>query len=167
VARVYDIKGRPPDKPLPLFIRDPADWRRYGLPDDAGIAQRLVDAFWPGPPFLIVDASEGIPHERVQQQGTVCLGCIANPVWRELMSHVDGPLAMTSANRSGTVDEGTLIDLETARAHVGDRVDVILTVDPPEGATQATTIVDIANGPRVYREGDLTAADLNAVIDIF
>ncbi len=82
------------------------------------------------------------------------------------MSHVDGPLAMTSANRSGTVGEGTLIDLETARAHVGDRVDIILAVDPPEGATQATTIVDIANGPRVYREGDLTAADLNAAVDV-
>lgn len=167
LARVYEIKGRPSGKPLPLFVRDPADWRRYGRPDEAGIADRLIEAFWPGPLFLIVPATERVPHERVQREGTVCLGCIANPTWREMMSHVATPLAMTSANRSGTVDDDTLIDLDLAREHVGGRVDVIVADGPPEEATQATTIVDIANGPRLHREGDVTAGELNAVVDVF
>jgi L-threonylcarbamoyladenylate synthase len=167
LARVYEIKDRPPTKPMTLFVRDPADWLRYGRPDDAGVAQRLVDALWPGPPFLIVEATDRVPHRRVRHEDTVSIGCIANPTWRELMTHVDGPLAMTSANRSGTVDDDTLIDLDLAREHVGDGVDLIIDEGPPESATQATTIVDIANGPRVYREGDLTSADLNAVVDVF
>jgi L-threonylcarbamoyladenylate synthase len=167
IARVYDIKGRRPEKPLPLFVRDPAGWRRYGRPDEAGIAERLIDAFWPGPLFLIVEATDHVPHERLQREGTVCLGCFANPTWRELMSHIDTPLAMTSANRSGTVPDDTLIDLDLARAHVGDRVDVIIAEDPPEEATRATTIVDIANGPRLHRKGDVTTVDLNEVVDVF
>lgn len=167
IDRLYKIKERSQSKPLTLFVRDPADWRQYGYPDEAGVAERLVDAFWPGPPFLIVEASDRVPDHRVQHQGTVSIGCIANPTWRELMAYVDGPLAMTSANQSGTVDDDTLIDLELAREHIGDDVDIIINEDPPETATQATTIVDIANGPRLYREGDLTRADLNAVIDIF
>lgn len=167
IARVYEIKGRPRAKPLPVFVREPADWQRYGRPDEAGIAGRLIDAFWPGPPFLIVSATERVPHERLQREGTVCLGCIANPVWRELMSHLDGPLAMTSANRSGAVDDETLIDLELARNQVGERVDVIIDDDPPADATRATTIVDLANGPRLHRAGDLTSADLHAVVDVF
>lgn len=167
VERLYEIKGRSPDKPLTLFVRDPADWRRYGRPDDAGVARRLVEAFWPGPLFLIVEATDRVPNQRVQLDGTVSVGCIANPAWRELMTHVDGPLAMTSANRSGTVDDDTLIDLDLARDHVGDEVDAIVAGDPPEAATGATTIVDVAGGPRIHREGDVTAADLNAVVDVF
>ncbi|PSP31502.1 threonylcarbamoyl-AMP synthase [Halobacteriales archaeon QH_10_67_22] len=167
IERLYEIKGRSREKPLTLFVRDPADWQQYGRPDDAGVAQRLVDAFWPGPLFLIVAATDQVPHERVQLDGTVSIGCIANPALRELMAHLDGPLAMSSANRSGTVDDDTLIDLELAREHVGDRVDAIVVGDPPPSATQATTIVDIADGPRVFREGDVTAADLNDVVDVF
>ncbi|MEF8827385.1 MAG: L-threonylcarbamoyladenylate synthase [Haloarcula sp.] len=167
IDRVYEIKGRPREKPLPLFVRDPAAWQQYGRPDEAGIAEQLIDAFWPGPLFLIVEATDRVPHERVQHEGTVCLGCIANSTWRELLAHMDGPLAMTSANRSGMVADDTLIDLELARAHVGDQVDIIIAENPPQAATQATTIVDIANGPSLSREGDVTARELNAVVAVF
>jgi len=167
IDQVYDIKGRPREKPLVLFVHAPAEWRRYGRSDEAGIAEQLIEAFWPGPLFLIVEATEHVPHERVQFEGTVALGCIGNPTWREMIDHLDGPLAMTSANRSGAVDDDTLIDLELACEHVGDQVDLIIAEDPPEKATQATTIVDLANGPRLYREGDITAADLNAIVDVF
>ncbi len=167
IDRVYEIKNRPREKPLVLFVHDPADWRRYGRSDEAGIAEQLIEAFWPGPVFLIVEATEHVPHERVQLEGTVSIGCIRNPTWREMMGNLDGPLAMTSANRSGTVDDDTLIDLELACEHVGDQVDLIIAEDPPEAATQATTIVDLANGPRLYREGDVTDADLNSVVDVF
>ena len=167
IDRVYDIKGRPREKPLVLFVRAPTDWRRYGRSDEAGIAEQLIEAFWPGPVFLIVEATEHVPHERVQFEGTVSLGCIGNSTWREMMNHLDGPLAMTSANRSGAVNDDTLIDLELACEHVGDEVDLIIAEDPPKEATQATTIVDLANGPRLYREGDVTATDLNAVVDVF
>jgi L-threonylcarbamoyladenylate synthase len=167
IGRVYNIKGRSPEKPLTLFVRDPADWRQYGRPDDAGVAERLVEAFWPGPPFLIVKATDRVPHERLRHEGTVSVGCIANPTWRELMANLDGPLAMTSANRSGTVDDETLVTLELAREHVGDRVDVTIVEGPPAAATRATTIVDVANGPRIYRDGDLTRAELSAVVDAF
>lgn len=167
VARLYDIKGRPPEKPLTLFVRDPADWRRYGRPDGAGVAERLIDAFWPGPPFVVVEATDAVPDDRITLRGTVSIGCIANPTWRALTRHVDGPLAMTSANRSGTVDDDTLIDLDLAREHVGDRVDVVVAEGPPADATRATTIVDVANGPRLLRPGDLSVAELNAVVDVF
>ena len=50
---------------------------------------------------------------------------------------------------------------------VGDRVDIIIAEGPPAAATRATTIVDVANGPRIYRDGDLTRAELNAVVDAF
>jgi L-threonylcarbamoyladenylate synthase len=161
IDRVYRIKGRSPAKPLTLFVRDPDDWRRYGRPDPADVAPRLIEALWPGPPFVIVEATDRVPDRRVRHEGTVSIGCIAHPVWRAVTAHLDGPLAITSANRSGTVPDDTLIDLRLARDHVGDRVDLVLAVEPPPGATRATTIVDVANGPRIHRPGDLSAATLN------
>jgi L-threonylcarbamoyladenylate synthase len=165
IDRVYRIKGRSHAKPLTLFVRDPDDWRRYGRPDPAGVAPRLIDALWPGPPFVIVEATDRVPDRRLRHEGTVSIGCIAHPVWREVTAHLDVPLAITSANRSGTVPDDTLIDRRLARDHVGERVDLILAVDPPPGATRATTIVDATNGPRIHRPGDLSAATLNAALD--
>lgn len=162
IDRLYAAKRRPRDTPLTLFVRDPERWRTYGRPDDDGVAEHVVETHWPGPPVVIVDATDRVTDDpalddRVGLDGTVSIGCVANPVWRELTAHLDRPLSVTSANRSGTIDDDTLIDVATARDHVGDRVDLVIDADPPENATRATTIVDVANGPRIHRHGDLAA----------
>jgi L-threonylcarbamoyladenylate synthase len=92
--------------------------------------------------------------------GTVSVGCLANPVWRDLADAVGGPVAMTSANRSGTVPDDRLVDVDLALAHVGDRVDHVLGGEPDD-TTRASTILSLAAGDpgeaMILREGDLTA----------
>ncbi|MDY6780195.1 MAG: Sua5/YciO/YrdC/YwlC family protein, partial [Halobacteria archaeon] len=60
VERAYAMKGRAPDKPLTLFVRDPADWRTYGTHSDPSVVEALADRFWPGPLNLVLDATDAV-----------------------------------------------------------------------------------------------------------
>ncbi|ELZ23181.1 hypothetical protein C475_16069 [Halosimplex carlsbadense 2-9-1] len=163
VRRAYEIKDRPAHKPLTLFVRDPDDWRRYGTHDDPELVDALVDRFWPGPLNLVLSSTDRVSDERLQRDGTVAVGCLGNPTWRRLAALVDGPLAMTSANRSGTVDDDTLVDTDLAREHVGDGVDLIIDGEA-RGTTRASAILGLAGDPELLRRGDVSPADLRAVL---
>lgn len=163
VERAYEIKDRPAHKPLTLFVRDPDDWRLYGHHEGPDLVDALAEAFWPGPLNLVLQSTDRVDEERVQRDGTVALGSLANPTWRALADRVDGPLAMTSANRSGTVDDDRLVDVALAREHVGDGVDLILD-GGAQGTTRASTIVDLTDDAEILRRGDVTAEDLRDVL---
>jgi len=163
IDRVYDIKDRPTHKPLTLFVRDPRDWRRFARHDDPATVDALAEAFWPGPLNLVLDRDAPGLDDRCAMDGTVSVGCLANPVWRELADAVDGPVAMTSANHSGTVPDDRLVGVELAADHVGDAVDYLLGGEP-KGTTRASTILSLAHGDageaQILRRGDLRASDI-------
>lgn len=162
IERVYELKDRPREKPLTLFVREPDEWRTYGRHEDPAVVDRLADAFWPGPLNLVLEATDAVPDDRCTRDGTVAIGCLANQVWRDLTARLDGPVAMTSANRSGTVDDDALVDVATAVDHVGDGADYVLD-EEPEGTTRASTILDLVGEPSILRRGDLTRGDLREV----
>jgi L-threonylcarbamoyladenylate synthase len=147
VDRVYEMTGRPPEKPLTLFVHDPDDWAEFGQHDDPELVQSFVDAFWPGPLNVVLRRTHSVPDQRVCMDGTVSIGCLSNPTWRELVSHLDGPVAMTSANRAGEADD-RLVDLEFAREQVGEHV-AYLIEGGPRGTTQSSTIVDLTGDPAI------------------
>jgi len=169
IERVYDIKGRPRQKPLTLFVRDPSDWRRFAGHETPEVVDALVDEFWPGPLNLVLERDGTALDEHCYMDGTVSVGCLSNPVWRDLADAVGGPVAMTSANRSGTVPDDTLVDVETAVEHVGNRVDYVLG-GQPEGTTRASTILSLADGEpgtaTVLRRGDLTADRIETAVPL-
>jgi len=165
IERAFRIKNREPVDPLTLFIHDPDDWTEWGTSERPETVAALIEAFWPGPLNIIVEKTAAVPDRVVATGETVALGCLGNPTWRNLSVAVDQPLCMTSANLTGQADD-QLVDLELATEQVGDRVDYVLE-DEPQGATQSSTIVDLTGSePTILRHGDITAADLNAVVDI-
>lgn len=169
VERAYEIKDRPAHKPLTLFVREPTSWREFARTDRPEAVDALADTFWPGPLNLVLEARDAVPHERLTRDGTVSIGCLEQPAWRALADRIDGPLAMTSANRSGTVPDDELVTVETAVEHVGEAVDYVLKPDssrtqPPLDTTRASTILRLAGEPEILRQGDLTPADVEGVV---
>jgi L-threonylcarbamoyladenylate synthase len=161
IERVYELKDRPRHKPLTLFVREPSDWRRFGRHEDPELVDRLAEEFWPGPLNLVLERDAPELDYRCAMDGTVSVGCLANPVWREFADAVGGPVAMTSANVSGTVPDETLVTPEMALDHVGDGADYVLG-GQPDGTTRASTILSLAAGDTdeatILRQGDVTAA---------
>jgi L-threonylcarbamoyladenylate synthase len=160
-ARLFEIKRRPADKPLTLFVARPEEAFAYArLPaQDEPRFRQLSHAHWPGPLNMIVPASASAPRHRYFDPDTVSIVCNANEVLQGVLRACGHPLALTSANISGTQVEG-LISPGLAESLFGHLVDVIA---PPQVAaprtTCSSTIVRLGPGRvDVVRQGDVVIA---------
>lgn len=148
VRAVLAAKGRDAQMPPPVLI--PSAQTVEGLARDLPAAARtLMGACWPGPLTIIVHAQPSLAWDLGETHGTVALRVPDHPVALALLERT-GPLAVTSANRTG---EPPATTAEGAREQLGDAVAVYLDGgEAPLGV--ASTIVD-ATGPllRVVREG--------------
>jgi tRNA threonylcarbamoyl adenosine modification protein (Sua5/YciO/YrdC/YwlC family) len=148
VRRIFQLKGRPSDKSLQLLVPDETWLDRYGVPSAA--ARALAHRYWPGPLTIIIPSSDG----------TVGLRVPANELALDVLRR-SGPLAATSANRSG---EDTPNDLQSIREIFGESVDVY--VDGGRIAGIASTVVD-TTGTRVevVREGAISALEIMRAVE--
>lgn len=147
VGRLFDLKGRPEHKPVGLLVASIQQARMIG--EIEGLAAELARAHWPGALTLVVTPRVILANwVGDSQRSTVGIRVPDHPMALELLE-VCGPLAVTSANRSGGVEARD--DVE-ARAIFGAEVAVYLPGVAPGG--EASTVID-ATGARlaVLREG--------------
>ena len=99
-SKIYEAKGRPSDNPLILHIASIE--QLYPLVESVPeIAERLMDAFWPGPMTLIMKKSNVVPKETTGGLDTVAIRMPAHPVALALIEAAGLPIAAPSANSSG------------------------------------------------------------------
>jgi tRNA threonylcarbamoyl adenosine modification protein (Sua5/YciO/YrdC/YwlC family) len=123
-------------------------------------ARELVEAFWPGGLSLVLPHAPTLQWDLGDTRGTVMIRMPLHPVALELLRDV-GPMAVSSANRSGSPPAATMAD---ARAQLGESVSVYLD-GGPSGDPVASTIVDLTSAePRVLREGAVRLAELREVL---
>ncbi|TFY97854.1 L-threonylcarbamoyladenylate synthase [Ramlibacter rhizophilus] len=163
VAGIFRAKGRPSDHPLIVHVSDAEGARRFAA-DIPPVAQRLMDAFWPGPLTLILPRRPEVAQAAAGGHPSIGLRCPAHPVARALLqacARLDPPLsglAAPSANRFGRVSA-------TTAAHVESEFGAgLLVLDG--GACEVgieSAIVDCTRGvPVLLRPGVLTRAQIEA-----
>lgn len=98
--RLWTLKARPATKPLILMAADPSELlgalQQPLHPDWEAMARQV----WPGPCTLVLPASGGLLEQLHPQGSTVGLRMPASAAALALL-RLTGPLATTSANRSG------------------------------------------------------------------
>jgi len=148
INRLYEIKGRERDKPIPFLIKD-QEMLATLVADIPPIGRQLMEQYWPGPLTLIFRAKEGLPPPLRGKEGTIGVRISAHPVARLIVEAMDAPLTSTSANPAG---EGDLSDPRSIAEALGDQVDLI--IDGGEVAGYGSTVVDLTvDPPRVVRPG--------------
>jgi len=157
VARIFAAKGRPENHPLIVHVAGSAQVADYAAEVPA-FAQRLIDAFWPGPLTLILPRRAGVAAAAAGGQNTIGLRCPSHPVAHALLRALGTGLAAPSANRFGRVSP-------TTAAHVqAEFGDALLVLDG--GACDVgieSTIVDCSRGvPVLLRPGCVTPAQIEA-----
>jgi L-threonylcarbamoyladenylate synthase len=158
-ARIFEAKGRPRDLELPVLVASIDDARSIASLDDR--AARLAAALWPGPLTIVVPRSPGSARwDLGGDPATVGVRMPRHPLALALLTAA-GPLAVTSANRSG---EPPVTTCEGLREVFGRAVAVFLCEDRPlEGL--ASTVVDLAHGPaRILRRGALPAEAIRELV---
>ncbi|MEV7805620.1 L-threonylcarbamoyladenylate synthase [Microbispora sp. NPDC088329] len=160
VARVFQVKGRPPSHPLIVHIggvEHLGDW----VEDVPATARLLAERFWPGPLTLVLRRGRRVPLETTGGLETVAVRVPDHPVALALLSAFGGGVAAPSANRFGSVSPTTAGHV---RAELGDAVDFVLDGGSCEVGVEST-IVDVTGGtPSVLRPGGVTREDLEAVL---
>ena len=158
VSRIFALKDRPPDRPLPIF---PVDCGQAGDVADLGAGGRaLASTFWPGALTIVARRAAGFRSAALLGYETVGLRLPADDFVLALLRRVGRPLAVTSANRSGA---GSV----TTAAEVVDRLAglVPLVVDGGAGSGADSTIIDITAQPaRLLRAGDVPLDAVRAVL---
>ena len=116
VAGIYAAKGRPTFNPLIAHVLDVAAARREGA--FSREAEKLAEAFWPGPLTLVAPAAPNCRVSLLARAGldTLAIRVPAHETARALIEAARTPLVAPSANRSGRVSPTTaqhvLADLE-------------------------------------------------------
>ena len=159
VAKIFAAKGRPSDHPLIVHLADATGVAHFAGAVPA-FAQRLMDAFWPGPLTLILPRRQGVGAAAAGGQPSIGLRCPAHPVAHALLlacRNAQPPvhgLAGPSANKFGRVSP-------TMAAHVRSEFgDALVVLDGgPCGVGIESTIIDCTRGaPMLLRPGVLTVA---------
>jgi tRNA threonylcarbamoyl adenosine modification protein (Sua5/YciO/YrdC/YwlC family) len=121
-------------------------------------ARALARAFWPGPLTLVVPASQDAPAT-LSADGTIGVRVPDHPLALEVLERT-GPLAASSANRSGSPTPSTLAEIAGV---FGDEVGALL--DGGEIAGTGSTVLDLTGGePRLLRRGPVSWADVTDVL---
>jgi len=148
VGRLIEVKGRRPAHPLTLAIRSAEEARDYA-PDMSPLAQRLARRCWPGPVTLVVDNSH--PESLVRQlpdsvqravspEQTLGLRVPGHQVVLDVLQMVAGPVALSSANRSGSAEA---LDGRQVVESLGDDVALVLD-DGPSRFGQPSSVVRVS-----------------------
>jgi L-threonylcarbamoyladenylate synthase len=160
IARVFDAKGRPQDNPLIVHIADLEMLTRVvrSVPD---IAQRCIDAFWPGPLTLLFPKSETLPSSVTAMLDTVAVRMPSEPVAFELIRLAGIPLVAPSANRSGRPSATTW---QAVAEDLDGRIDGIVCGNPSRIGLESTVLDIVHSPPRILRHGGISMATIQAIL---
>ncbi len=159
VRRIFAIKRRPPQKPLPVLLSDPMQISLVvrTVPDHA----KPLMGLWPGGITLIFEAIDGLPDELTGRTGKIGVRILGHPVARAVATRFGGPITGTSANLSG---EPAVADAANLEPEIQSGVDLVLDVGRLSGKG-GSTIVDVTRWPiRLLREGRVPLRVIESVL---
>ena len=160
LRQIYAIKQRPADNPLIVHIADIAqvnDWAAEFPP----LAQKLAQAFWPGPFTLVLKAKDSVSNIVRGGQPTVALRVPAHPVALELLKKSGLALAAPSANKFTQLSPTTAAHV---RVGLGDSVPV-LDGGACKVGIESTIVAVMGDEWQLLRLGMLSEASIEALAD--
>jgi tRNA threonylcarbamoyl adenosine modification protein (Sua5/YciO/YrdC/YwlC family) len=158
VDALLAAKGRDRTMPVPVLVG--SEPMLEALIDDLpDVARALTEKFWPGALTLVARHTTHLAWDLGETRGTVAVRMPDHEIAREVISRA-GPLATSSANRSGHAPATTMLE---ARLQLGAAVSIYLD-GGPSGAPVASSIVDVTgDAPRLLRAGAIDIEKLRSV----
>ena len=148
VDKIFELKGRDGDKPLSILVSSYYDLQKL---DIVSTIPEVVELYWPGPLTIVVETTiEFADGVGTKNPFSIGVRVPDNELALELLK-ITGPLAVTSANRSG---ENDITSDTEAEKIFGKNISHYI-----EGASvhgSGSTIIDFrVEGGEILREGPL------------
>jgi L-threonylcarbamoyladenylate synthase len=160
IQRIFTAKGRPTADPLIVHLSGPEQIQQAAsaIPQ---VAQRLAEAFWPGPLTLVLPKQPQISHLVTSGLETVAVRVPDHPVALALLREAGVPIAAPSANRFGHISPTTA---QHVWHDLNGRVEIILDGGAAPLGVESTVLDVSTTPPRILRPGGVTREMLESVI---
>ena len=162
VARVFDVKQRPFGQALPVQIAAPEEVETLArsVPPSA---QRLIDAFFPGPLTLVLWRLPSVSLTVTGGGNTIGLRMPDHPIALGVLRAFGAPVVCPSANLTGRRAPMSARDV---LEDLDGLIDLVL--DGGETADRTpSTVLDLTTQPaRLLREGKISRAELAKYVEV-
>jgi L-threonylcarbamoyladenylate synthase len=157
VAGLFRVKGRPDGKPVAVLAGGWPALAGVGVLDSK--ARALGKRFWPGPLTIVVPRAPGFDVDLGGGRGIALRVPDCGPAL-DLLG-LTGPLAVTSANRSGSSPATTV---DEARSIFGPDIDVYIDAGRCAGAP-STVVSLLGSEPEILRAGPIGEGGIAAALN--
>ena len=159
VRRLFAVKGRSPDKALPLLLADASDaaW----VADVTPLARALASRFWPGALTIVVRKAPSYRSLALAGGETVALRVPNQDVVRAIVRALGEPLTGTSANRAGAPPP---VSATEVAFQMGEMVDLIVDGGPCRARLESTVVDITRDVPEVLREGPVSRGEIEEAV---
>jgi L-threonylcarbamoyladenylate synthase len=161
VARIFEIKGRPSNNPIIVHVAG-IEMAKRCVTLWPAVAEKLAQAFWPGPVTLVLPRAEEIPAIVTAGGTTVGVRWPAHPFIQAVIRECGFPLAAPSANLSNRVSP---TNVEHVRMQLDGKIPLIVDGGQSQVGIESTVLDLTVSPPRVLRPGMIHAESLAAVAD--
>lgn len=157
IDKIYSAKGRSFDKPLPMMCN--------GLKMIESVAKvsedasKIINKFVPGALTLIFNKKDNVEDFVTNGKPTIGIRVPDDKWILDLISELNQPILVTSANLS---DTGSLTKWEDVYSQLNGKIDAIVTEDA-SGET-SSTIIDVTDGIKLLRQGPISLDDIMEVL---
>ena len=148
VTRVYRVKERPMNKPLPVLVSS-IEVAKH-LVEMSLTAECLAKRLWPGAVTLILPARPVVPRELHAGTGKLGIRMPNHQVALRLIDMSGGALVGTSANKHGRKSPCTV---EEVLEQLNGEVDVIVDAGPTPRGMPSTVVEMLKDEIRLVRKG--------------
>lgn len=160
LKRLYELKRRRRDKPLPLIAGEMEALRPVALPLNAA-GEELAQRFWPGPLTLLTAAEEGLSDYLTGGTSKVAVRVPGESFALRLARFIGLPVTATSANISGrppSDNPGGVVE------YFGEGLDLLIDGGQTPGGRPSTIIDVTGEEVLMVREGAIPREEiLNAL----
>jgi L-threonylcarbamoyladenylate synthase len=165
VAKIFEAKERPRFDPLIVHLPNREWLRRISAfpTSDRQLILKLTDKFWPGPFTIVLPKGEIVPDIVTAGLDTVAVRLSAHPVFAEIVSELEEPLAAPSANRFGRVSPTTAQDVFD---ELHGRIPLIVDAGPTEHGIESTIVAVREGGIAILRRGPITDEQLSQFAEV-
>src|SRR5215468_8854604 len=160
VRRIFEAKGRPPNHPVIVHLDSPRYLHRW-VREVPELANRLAEAFWPGPLTMVMPRAANVHDVITGGQDTIAVRVPSHPMAQQLLTAFGGGIAAPSANRYGRLSPTRA---EHVRDELGDSVNTILDGGETQIGLESTIITFEGATVRLLRPGAVTAGQIRTVI---
>jgi tRNA threonylcarbamoyl adenosine modification protein (Sua5/YciO/YrdC/YwlC family) len=147
IARVYQIKQWPKDKPFSFICSDLKNISQYAKVSN--YAYKTMRRLLPGPYTFILEGSNLVPKMMLTKRKTAGIRVPDNPICLSLIQSMGNPIISTTAR---TPDGDLLNEAWLIEQYFGKQLDLIIDGGPTPGLP-SSVISLIGDFPEVLREG--------------